>query len=125
MYIFDSSCWLEYFAGSIHCTQYEKIIQNTDEIIIPTIIIYEVFKKLLLETDENTAISFIAHLRECRIVDIDFNISLDAARISAEKKMPMADSMIFAVSKYHQCILYTHDKHFQGIDANVRYIEKH
>ena len=124
MYIFDSSCWLEYFAGSAHCTKYAKIIQKTDEIIIPTIIFYEVFKKLLLETDENTAISFIAHLKECKIVDIDFNISLEAARTSVEKKIPMADSIILAVANNHKCILYTHDSHFKDIANDIRYIEK-
>jgi len=123
-YIFDSSCWLEYFAGSINCKEYSKIIQNTDKIIIPTIIFYEVFKKLLLETDENTAISLIAHLRECKVVDIDFNISLEAARTSIEEKIPMADSIIFTVSKHYKCILYTHDSHFKDIDDNIKYIEK-
>ncbi len=123
--IFDSSCWIEYFAGSENCESYSNEIIKTEKIILPSIIIYEVFKKILIESNEDAAISLIGHLRECEIIDIDFYLLILAAKLGKEFKLPFADSLVVAVAKIYNATIYTHDAHSKDLSSNVRYIEKY
>ena len=94
-----------------------------DEIIVPAIIIYEVFKKLLIVTSESNALKFIAQIKKCKIIDIDFDNAINAAHYSKEYKLPMADAIIYATAKKFNAELYTMDSHFVGLD-NVKYFKK-
>jgi predicted nucleic acid-binding protein len=123
MNIVDSTLWLEYFAGTDAGNVVSDVIENTDELIIPTITIYEVFKKLLLETSEDKALFAIAHMRQGKIVELSDELSLSAAKISNDYKIPMADSIIYATNLKFNSTLWTQDKHFSGLKS-VNYYEK-
>lgn len=123
MNVVDSSAWLEYFAGTEHAGKYSKAIEDTKNLLVPVIVIYEVFKKILAERDENSALIAIAHIQQGKVIDIDTNIALTAAKISLEKKMPMADSLILAVTLKHNAVLWTQDAHFKD-EPGVRYFPK-
>jgi predicted nucleic acid-binding protein len=123
MNIVDSSLWLEYFADSEAGNNISEIIEKTKELIIPTIVIYEVFKKLLLERSEDDAIFTIAHMRQGKIVDLTDELSLFAAKIGKDFKLPLADSIIYATNLDYKCTLWTQDKHFMGLES-VNYFEK-
>ncbi len=56
MNLVDSSGWLEYLADGENTKFFAPAIENTDELIVSTINIYEVYKKVLAEKDDNTAI---------------------------------------------------------------------
>lgn len=122
--IIDTSGWLEYFADGGNSDVFARIILNkTDKIIVPVIVIYEIFKKILMERDEDTALQTIVQLQKYQIEDIDDSLSLQAAKISCEHKIPMADSMIYAVALKYNAVLWTQDEHFEGLPS-VKYIEK-
>ena len=123
MNIIDSTLWLEYFAGTEAGNDISEIIENTDELIVPTITIYEVFKKLLLETSEDDALFAVAHMKQGRVIDLNDGLSLSAAKISNDYKIPMADSIIYASNLEYNCVLWTQDKHFKELKY-VNYFEK-
>ncbi|MDR0997989.1 MAG: type II toxin-antitoxin system VapC family toxin [Treponema sp.] len=123
MNIVDSSFWLEYFAGTDSGNVVSEIIENTNDLIIPTITLYEVFKKLLLETTENDALFCIAHMKQGNIINLNDELSLFASRLSIEFKLPMADSIIYATNLKYNCVLWTQDRHFSGLNF-VNYFEK-
>jgi predicted nucleic acid-binding protein len=123
MNIIDSTLWLEYFADTAAGNIVSDILENTDELIIPTITIYEVFKKLLLETSEDEALFAIAHMRQGKVVELSDELSLSAAKISKEHKIPMADSIIYATNLKYNSTLWTQDRHFSGLKF-VNYYEK-
>jgi predicted nucleic acid-binding protein len=123
MNIIDSSFWLEYFAGTDSGNIVSVIIENTKDLIIPTIILYEVFKKLLLETTEDDALFCIAHMKQGNIINLSDELSLLASKKSIEFKLPMADSIIYATNLKYDCTLWTQDRHFSGLDS-VSYFEK-
>ena len=81
MNIVDSSCWLEYLSGSAVGEAAAKIIEDTGNLLVPSIILYEVFKKLLLEKDEDVALFIIAQLRQGKVIGLDEDLSIFAARI--------------------------------------------
>jgi predicted nucleic acid-binding protein len=123
MNVIDSSLWLEYFADSEKRIAIADVIENTDDLIVPTITIYEVFKKLLLETSVDDALYAIAHMKQGTVVELSEELSLAAAGMSIDIKLPMADSIIYATSLRYNCTLWTQDKHFMGLES-VNYYEK-
>ena len=122
MNVVDSSCWLEYFAGSELGERLAPIVQKIDELLVPSIIIYEVFKKLLNELDEDRALFAIAHMKQGIVMNLDADLAVYSAKVGKELKLAMADSMIYAAAKKFDAILWTKDKHFKSLDS-VKYFE--
>jgi predicted nucleic acid-binding protein len=123
MNLVDTSGWLEYFSDSANAPNYEGVISQIDQLIVPTIVIYEVFKKIACEFDEDKALTAIAHMKLANVIDMNETIAIYAAKISLEKKLPMADSIIFATAEIYGATLYTQDEHFSKL-ANVKYFTK-
>lgn len=123
MNIVDSSCWLEYFAGTKSGDEFSHVIEDTENLFVPVIVLYEVFKKLLHETDEDKAILAIAHMQQGNVVELDSDLSIFAAKLAEELKLPMADSIIYATAKKSSFTLWTQDKHFKDLEL-VKYFEK-
>ncbi len=121
MNIVDSSGWLEYFANGTNADFFSQPIEDTDSLIVPTISIYEVFKRILQQRDETEALNAIAFMQSGKIIDLSSPIALHAARISADLKIPMADSIILATARENEAILWTQDSDFDGLDG-VEYI---
>jgi len=88
---------------------------------VPTITIYEVFKTVLRQRDESDALQAIALMEQGSVVDLTANISILAAKISLERNMPMADSIILATGRIYQATIWTQDSDFEGIEG-VRYV---
>ena len=123
MNVVDSSGWLEYFADGPNAEFFAPAIENTSELVIPSISIYEVFKIVLQQREESAALQAIAVMQQGIVVTLDTNLALNAAKISIEKSLPMADSIMLATALSYEAILWTQDSDFSGIDG-VKYIEK-
>jgi predicted nucleic acid-binding protein len=123
MNLVDSSGWIEYFSEGGNADFFTPPIRAVDTLIVPTICIYEVFKRLLVERDEDSALLSVGLMSHGREVVLDRNIAIDAAQISRELKLAMADSIILATARANNAMLWTQDAHFKGMDG-VKYIEK-
>jgi predicted nucleic acid-binding protein len=123
MNLVDSSCWLEYFAGSSVGESVASAIEDIDNLLVPTIVLYEVFKKLLTELDEDRALFAVAHMKQGHVISLDSDLAIYSASVGKEYKLAMADSIIYATNKKYNCILWTQDKHFKGLSL-VKYFSK-
>lgn len=123
MNVVDSSGWLEYFIRGENAPFFIPPVRDLDNLLVPTICIYEVFKRLLAERDEDAALLAVGLMSQGREVALDRKIAIDAAHISREMKLAMADSIILASARAHSATLWTQDAHFEGLDG-VKYIEK-
>lgn len=123
MNIVDSSGWLEYFANGPNADFYAPAIENVSELIVPSISIYEVFKRVLQQRSESEALLAIALMEQGQVVNLDTIIALSSARISIDLKLPMADSVMLATARAFNATLWTQDSDFKGIE-DVQYIEK-
>jgi predicted nucleic acid-binding protein len=123
MNVVDSSGWLEYFANEANAVLFTPPIEDLENLLVPSICIYEVFKRLLLDVDEESALQAVGIMSYGRIIELDRKIAMDAARISVEQKLAMADSIILATARERDATLWTQDAHFQAMEG-VRYIEK-
>jgi toxin FitB len=120
MNVVDSSAWLEYLAAGPNAAYFSAAIENTAELIVPTLILYEVFKRIVQQRSENEALQVIAVMQQGKVVDLDSRTALSAARISIDHQLPMADSVILATARLNNALLWTQDSHFEGI-PNVKY----
>lgn len=123
MNIVDSTGWLEYFANSPNAENFATSIEALDKLVVPVITIYEVFKKVLHEKNEEVALQIAAHMRLGRVVEIDAQLSLMAAKFSLQHQLPMADALIYATANQHLCTIWTQDEHFIGLER-VRFFPK-
>ena len=113
----DSHGWIEYFSEGPLATKYAKYIENANisEYITPSIVLFEVYKKIKSTVGENKALKAIAHIIEhTRIISIDKKIVLNAAEISIGTKLTMADSLIKAIAEEMDAKIVTGDAHFKG-----------
>lgn len=122
MNVVDSSGWIEYFTDGANADFFAPPIRDVDKLIVPTICIYEVFKRLLAERDEDSALLSVGLMSHGREAALDRNIAIEAAQISREWKLAMADSIILATARAYDATLWTQDEHFKGIDG-VKYVE--
>jgi predicted nucleic acid-binding protein len=123
MNIVDSSGWLEYFAEGNNADFFAPAIEDTENLLVPVICIYEVFKKVLQIQGQALAEFRAADLVKGTVIDLTAPLAMSAATLSAELKLPMADSIILATTRAYDATLWTQDEHFKDIEG-VRYIEK-
>jgi predicted nucleic acid-binding protein len=120
MNLVDSSGWLAYFSNTKNALKFARPLQDLKHLIVPTIVMYEVFKVMLREKDENAAILAQAHMQEGVVVQLSAELAVLAAQKSIEFRIPMADAIIFATAQSYNALLWTQDEHFSGL-KNVNY----
>lgn len=123
MNLVDTSGWLEYFVDGPQASSFEKPLQNTENLIVPTICLYEVFKVVLREKGENDALQAVALMKQGKIIDLTSEIALEAAKISFDQKLPMADSIILATAWAFRATIWTQDTDFLKFKG-VKYFPK-
>jgi predicted nucleic acid-binding protein len=123
MNVVDSSGWLEYFAKGANGEVFAPLIRATAQLITPVVCIYEVYKRILTQSNEEEALSAVGWMSLGQVVDLTREIALLAADLSLEYKLPMADSLILATAQKFEANLWTQDEHFRGLPG-VEYIQK-
>lgn len=123
MNVVDSCGWLEYFADGANADFFAPAIEATAELLVPTLTLFEVFKRILQQRTEADALRAIALMRQGRLMDLTDTVALAAARLSHELKLPLADSIILYSARHHGATLWTQDPHFEAVQG-VRFVCK-
>ena len=121
MNVVDSSGWLEYFAAGPNADFFATAVEAVEELIVPAVSLYEVFKRVSQQRGEGDALQAVALMQQGLVAELSSPIALEAARISAQLGLPMADSIILVTARTHQATLWTQDFDFQGVEG-VRYV---
>ena len=123
MNVVDSSAWLAYFADEPNAQHFASAIESPDSLIVPSITLLEVFKKVAQQRSEGAALQYVAVMQQGRVVGLDSTLALLAATLGTRHKLPLADSIIYAIAKQSDAVLWTQDADFEGLDS-VRYFAK-
>ncbi|MDR0910905.1 MAG: type II toxin-antitoxin system VapC family toxin [Spirochaetaceae bacterium] len=123
MNVLDSSAWVEYAADGQLADTFEPILLKTDELVVPSICFHEVYKRISREKDDEAADHVVYMMSQGKVVDLDSSIAIYSTKISQTWKLPIADSIIYAITLLYEAELWTTDHHFKDLPA-VHYFEK-
>ena len=123
MNVVDSSGWLEYFANGSNVDFFAPAITDEPNLVVPTICMFEVFKRLSVQLGKEQALQAMGMLYRGQLAALSDEIALQAALLSLEHKLPLADSIILATARTQKATLWTQDEHFKNLPS-VEYIEK-
>jgi predicted nucleic acid-binding protein len=121
-YVIDSFGWIEYFSEGKLSNKYAKYIESCSpkNYFTPSIVIYEVFKKIRSQYEEDDAISAIMQIRNyTTVIDIDTTLAIKGAEASIQERLPMADALIRATAKKIGAQIITSDPHFKQLNDIV------
>jgi predicted nucleic acid-binding protein len=123
MNVVDSSAWLEYLGDGPNAGHFAKAIENPAALIVPSLSLFEVFKRTTILCGETQALKAIALMMQGQVVELNSTLALEAARLSIAEHLPLADSVILATARSHHATLWTQDAHFEGL-PDVEYRPK-
>ena len=123
MNVVDTSAWLAFFSGGKNAGIFSTPIKQYEQLLVPTITIYEISKVILRESDENHLLQALAAVQKGIIVDLTPSIATAAAKVSLKYKIPMADSIIYAIANLYSATVWTQDEDFKGLE-NIKYFPK-
>ena len=123
MNVVDSSAWLEYFADGPNATFFAPAIERADALVVPSIVLLEVFKRLYQQVGEHAALTAVAQMQQGRVVDLDAPLALTAAQLGVQHRLPLADSVVYATARHHDADVWTQDADFDG-KPRVKYRAK-
>jgi predicted nucleic acid-binding protein len=124
MNVVDSSGWLEYFADGPNASIFAKPIEATRSLVVPTLSLFEVFKRVTQQRSEDDALRAIAVMEQGKVVDLDRATALEAARLSMQHGIAMADSVMLATAHRHRATLWTQDSDFDGLQGGRYYAKR-
>lgn len=121
--VVDSSGWLEYLADGPDAGRFASPLGDPETLIVPSLSVYEVFKRVLQQRDETAALQAAALMQQGRVIDLDIGLAMVAAKLSLDHKLPMADAVILATARRFGAVLWTLDADFDGIPG-TRYFAR-
>jgi len=119
----DSCGWLEYLADGPNAQFFADAIENVGDLIVPSLSLYEVFKRIVQQRGEGDALQAVALMQQGRVVDLTPSVALSAARVSVDEHLPMADSVMLATARAWGATFWTQDADF-ALVAGVKYLAK-
>lgn len=111
----DSSGWVEFLGDGPLAEKFALYFEHEERLIVPAIMLFEVYKKLLSTQGSTAADKFLSAALRARVVPLDERLALLAARISLDRRLAMADAIIYATAQTIGALLVTADKHFRGL----------
>jgi predicted nucleic acid-binding protein len=113
----DSSGWIEYLTDGAKADLFAPYLENEELLLVPSIVLYEVYKKLLGAADNSPAIRnvpgrFVSQALRAINTAFDVDVAVRAVAASRNLKLAMADAIIYASAQFHEAQLITSDSHF-------------
>lgn len=123
MNVVDTSALVEYYLDTPLADTFAPPIEDRERLLVPSIVLLELYKVLRRTAGIDMADSAIMALRECQVVDLDATHALAAAQLGPRHGLALADSIIYATAQLAGADLWTQDDHFKDLPG-VRYFSK-
>lgn len=113
----DTCGWIEVLTNGRLVEAYAGLLEDLSRVVIPTVVQYELYKWVRREGGERLALEVIARSEQAEVLPLSTAVALDAADLSREHRLAMADAMIYAHARFERVELVTSDAHFEGLDG--------
>ena len=117
--VVDSSGWVAYLGDAPQAEAFSVYLEREDSLVVPTIVIYEVVKKLKLASSETVMHRFLSHAYRGRQMELDSSLAIAAAQISIRHRLEMADAIIYATAESAGAQLVTSDTDFRDLPGVI------
>ena len=124
MKLADTCIWIELLLDSTTGRHYRRMFDKPEQLLVPTLVQYELRRWVLRERGEDAADQVIAATRNCRVVALDEATALHAAALALQFKLATIDALIYASALRHQATLVSCDAHFAAVPG-VAFRAKH
>ena len=113
--VVDSSGWIEYLIDGPNCRHFSSAIQETEELVVPSISIAEVYRWVMQEASSASALTIAASMKQGTVIPLDERLAMVAAEVSHRYKLPLADGIIYATALENSAVLLTQDADLDGL----------
>lgn len=117
--VVDSSGWIEFFTGGPNRSHFATAIKASEDLVVPSISITEVYRWILREASLSHALTAAAAMKQGRVVSLDERLAVIAAEISHRYKLPLADGIIYATARDAHADLLTQDSDLDGLPGVI------
>ena len=121
--VVDSSAWLAYLADESGASHFSAVIEDVENLVVPSVCILEVFKVVSRQRGDGDALEAIALMQQGQVVDLDVTLALTAAKAGIDHKLPLADSIVYATGLSIDAVVWTQDEDFDGL-PDVKFFAK-
>ena len=111
----DSSGWIEFASDGLLADRYAEYLEEPDRVLTPSIVVYEVYKRLKRDASESIADAVLAHMGNTCVIPLDDQMAIQAAEASLAHKLAMADAIVYATAQSHRATLITSDADFKNL----------
>jgi toxin FitB len=123
MNLVDSCGWLEYFADGSNADFFASAIEDVEHLIVPSICVLEVFKRILQQRTEREAGQAVSLMQQAKVIELDIALAIHAAQIGFDLKLHLADSVVVATAYAHHARIWTQDSDLKEVEG-VKYLPK-
>lgn len=123
MNVVDSSGWIEHLSSGSNAAYFREPIEDTPALLVPSFSLFEVYRHMVRHRDREEALSVVAAMRKGAVIDLDDRLALEAAEISIDTRLPLADSVMLATARSRGAELWTQGSDFKGLE-DVRFFKK-
>jgi len=123
MNVVDSSGWIEYLAGSGRADLFALPIEQRDQLLVPTIALFEVHKVLSRSLPADLVDRCLDVMRLGSVLDFTDSRAVAASRVSRLHRLALADAAMYSMAQEHEAIFWTQDIDYDGLPG-VRYFPK-
>ena len=121
MNIVDASGWIEFFLAGPNGPKFKPVIENSDELLVTSINLYEVHRVLSRKLPDDLRDTCLNLMRRSPVIELTDALAIEAAELSLKHQLAMANAAMYAMALAHQATLWTQDADYQGL-AGVVYV---
>lgn len=119
----DSSGWIEFFLGSQAGLTYKPIIEQTAQLVVPAVSIYEVHRFLSRSTSAARRDEYLELMCRSTVVELTLARAIAASEAAQAHRLAMADAVMYSVAREFAATFWTHDLDYQGLPG-VNYLPR-
>ncbi|MDB5891132.1 MAG: hypothetical protein JWP47_1963 [Polaromonas sp.] len=123
MNVVDSSGWIEFFQAGVNGPLFKPVIEQRDQLLVPTIALFEVHKVLSRKLPADLVERCLDVMRLGKVLDLTDRRAVAASKVSSQHRLALADAAMYSMAQEFGATFWTQDVDYDGLDS-VRYFAR-
>ena len=115
MHCVDSSGWIEFFLGSTAGRTFKPIIEQTDQLIVPSLSFFEVHRFLSRTADAAQRETGLDIMRRGKVVELTAQRAIAASDTAQKYRLAMADAVMYSIAREFNATFWTQDVDYKDL----------